>query len=81
MGMVYCEWRSVGEMMEEVAVGSLFSHHGTLGEAGLLEVEKRFVDKRSKTTVEITKAGREAIDSYWEGMERLRELAQDWASE
>ncbi|MFO8036083.1 MAG: transcriptional regulator [Anaerolineales bacterium] len=61
-----------------LTAGNLSSHLTKLEEAGLLTVEKHFVDKRPKTTVAITKGGRGAIESYWEGMERLREQAQDW---
>jgi len=64
-----------------LTAGNLSSHLTKLEEAGLLEVEKRFVDKRPKTTAAINKEGRDVIESYWEGMERLREQAQDWEPE
>jgi DNA-binding MarR family transcriptional regulator len=64
-----------------LTAGNLSSHLGKLEEAGWVKVEKRFVDKRPETTAAITQEGRDVIESYWEGMERLREQAQDWEPE
>ncbi|MFO7944727.1 MAG: transcriptional regulator [Anaerolineales bacterium] len=54
-----------------LTAGNLSSQLAKLEEAGLLQVEKSFVDKCPKTTEAITQEGRDTVESYWEGMERL----------
>ena len=58
--------------------GNLSSHLSKLEEAGLVEIEKRFVGKKTQTLVRLSDAGRQAIDSYWKEMEKLRESAARW---
>lgn len=58
--------------------GNLSSHLSKLEEAGLVEIEKRFVDKKTQTLVRLSDSGREAIESYWKEMEELRESAAQW---
>ncbi|MFY9820690.1 MAG: transcriptional regulator [Thermoanaerobaculia bacterium] len=58
--------------------GNLSSHLSKLEEGGLVEIEKRFVDKKTQTLVRLSGAGREAIESYWKEMESLRESAAGW---
>lgn len=58
--------------------GNLSSHLSKLEEAGLVEIEKRFVDKKTQTLVRLSDSGREAIESYWKEMEELRESAASW---
>jgi DNA-binding transcriptional ArsR family regulator len=55
--------------------GNLSSHLSKLEEAGLVEIEKRFV---GKTLVRLSDAGRKVIDDYWAAMEGLRESAARW---
>jgi DNA-binding transcriptional ArsR family regulator len=52
--------------------GNLSSHLAKLEEAGLVEIDKRFVGKRPKTSVRLTGAGRRAVRGHWERLERLR---------
>jgi hypothetical protein len=47
-------------------------------EGGLVEIEKRFVDKKTQTLVRLSSAGREAIDGYWKEIEKLRKSAAGW---
>jgi DNA-binding MarR family transcriptional regulator len=49
-----------------------------LEEAGLVETEKRFVNKKTQTLVRLTGEGRGTIESYWKEMEELRESAIHW---
>ena len=58
--------------------GNLSSHLSKLEEAGLVEIEKRFVEKKTQTLVRLSGDGRQAIESYWKEMEELRESAARW---
>jgi DNA-binding MarR family transcriptional regulator len=55
--------------------GNLSSHLGKLEEAGLVQIEKRFVQKKPNTNVALTSEGRDRITRHWEQLERLRDLA------
>jgi DNA-binding transcriptional ArsR family regulator len=61
--------------------GNLSSHLSKLEEGGLVEIEKRFVDKKTQTLVRLSSAGREAIDSYWREIETLRKSAAGWQAQ
>lgn len=56
--------------------GNLSSHLTKLEEAGLVQIEKRFVLKKPNTNVELTKVGRERISDHWSQLDRLKNLAQ-----
>jgi len=58
--------------------GNLSSHLSKLEEAGLVEIEKRFVAKKTQTLIRLSDAGRRSIESYWQEMEELRESASRW---
>ncbi len=58
--------------------GNLSSHLSKLQEAGLVRVDKQFVDKKPKTQVEITQVGRRAIDRHWKQLASLRKNSQSW---
>ncbi len=58
--------------------GNLSSHLSKLEEAGLVEIEKRFVNKKTQTLVRLSGAGRQTIETYWKEMEELRESAAQW---
>ena len=58
--------------------GNLSSHLSKLEEAGLVETEKRFVNKKTQTLVRLTIEGRGTIESYWKEMEALRKNATRW---
>jgi DNA-binding MarR family transcriptional regulator len=61
--------------------GNLSSHIHKLEDAGLVQTEKQFVDRRPNTQVQITSAGRSAIQTHWEQLETLHENAQTWKPE
>lgn len=58
--------------------GNLSSHLSKLEEAGLVEIEKRFVEKKTQTLARLTDDGRQAIETYWKEMEELRASAAQW---
>jgi DNA-binding transcriptional ArsR family regulator len=52
----------------ELTWGNLSSHVTKLEEAGYVEVEKGFVGKKPRTMVQLSKAGRRAVDTYRDTM-------------
>ena len=58
--------------------GNLSSHLSKLEEAGLVETEKRFVNKKTQTLIRLTGEGRGAIEDYWREMEQVRKSAASW---
>jgi DNA-binding MarR family transcriptional regulator len=55
--------------------GNLSSHLTKLEDAGLVEIEKRFVRKKPNTNVTLTAVGAERIARHWAQLERLRRLS------
>lgn len=53
--------------------GNLSSHLAKLEEAGYVEMVKKFVDKKPRTTIRLTKKGREAFTHYSSKMRLLFE--------
>jgi DNA-binding MarR family transcriptional regulator len=51
--------------------GNLSGHMTRLEEAGYIEVEKSFVDKRPNTRLSLTDAGRKAFEEYRKSMRGL----------
>jgi DNA-binding MarR family transcriptional regulator len=60
--------------------GNLSSHIAKLEEGGLIKLEKRFVDKRPNTQVQITEKGRIGIEKHWTQLENLRKDSKIWES-
>lgn len=58
--------------------GNLSSHIAKLEEAGLLRVEKQFVDKRPNTRIEISEQGRKSVREHWKKLDQLGEKAREW---
>jgi DNA-binding MarR family transcriptional regulator len=58
--------------------GNLSSHLSRLEEAGLVTLEKQFVDRRPNTVVAITEKGREAVENHWKQLEALHKNANKW---
>lgn len=58
--------------------GNLSSHLAKLEEARLVEIEKRFVDKKTQTLVRLTPGGRKGVEDYWREVEALRKSAAAW---
>lgn len=51
--------------------GNLSSHLKTLEDAGYIEIEKFFENKRPKTLCRLSKVGQEAFYNYLENLEKL----------
>ena len=56
--------------------GNLSSHLSKLEEAGLVEIEKRFVRKKPNTNIALTEEGRARIARHWEQLDQLMRLAK-----
>ena len=69
------------QRMTGLTVGNLSSHITKLEEAGLVQVEKQFMNKRPNTLVELTAQGREAIENHWQQLEALRKNSKNWKPE
>jgi DNA-binding MarR family transcriptional regulator len=55
----------------EVTQGNLSSHLQRMEEAGAVRVEKEFVDRKPKTTYELTDEGRRKFESHIDTLEAL----------
>jgi DNA-binding MarR family transcriptional regulator len=64
---------SFPELKEELDVteGNLSSHLGKMEDAGAVSVEKQFVDRKPRTTYELTPAGREKFEDHIGTLETL----------
>jgi len=56
--------------------GNLSVHLRVLEEAGYIEIEKKFVKRKPKTTCRLTPAGREAFLHYLKQLEQIIQLAR-----
>ncbi|MFP4343936.1 MAG: transcriptional regulator [Anaerolineales bacterium] len=61
--------------------GNLSTHLSRLEEAGLVEIEKQFIDKKPNTRVRLTQQGRAAIENHWQRLKNLHDSAQQWRPE
>jgi DNA-binding MarR family transcriptional regulator len=61
-----------------LSVGNLSNHLSKLEEAGMVHIDKGFVNKRPNTMVSITLQGKKAIDEHWQRLTALREESQNW---
>jgi DNA-binding MarR family transcriptional regulator len=61
--------------------GNLSSHIAKLEESGLVRVEKKFVDKRPNTRIEISDQGRKAVREHWKKLDQLGDKAREWKRE
>lgn len=60
--------------------GGISMHLSKLEEAGLVEMEKGFVRKKTRTMVDLTDKGRDAIEGYWRNIEKLRKAGAEWGA-
>jgi DNA-binding MarR family transcriptional regulator len=56
--------------------GNLSSHLTKLEEAGLVEIEKRFIRKKPNTNVTLTAIGKQRVAHHWDQLERLKHLSE-----
>ncbi|WP_126630117.1 winged helix-turn-helix domain-containing protein [Dictyobacter alpinus] len=52
--------------------GNLSSHLSKLEQAGLVQIEKRFIGKTPNTLISLTPQGQEAIERHWQLLDKLR---------
>jgi DNA-binding MarR family transcriptional regulator len=64
---------SFKELKDTLALtdGNLSAHSRTLEEAGYIEIEKSFRDRRPHTTMRLTRKGREAFHRYLEMLQAI----------
>lgn len=55
----------------ELTEGNLSSHLQKLEDAGYVETKKEFVERKPKTTYEITKEGEEALEDHVNKLEKV----------
>lgn len=55
----------------DVTEGNLSSHLQTMEDAGAVEVEKQFVDRRPQTTYELTPHGRQQFEAHIDLLDEL----------
>jgi DNA-binding MarR family transcriptional regulator len=58
--------------------GNLSSHLSKLEDSELVQIEKRFLDKKPHTQVQISEKGRNAIENHWNQLEILRKDTKVW---
>jgi DNA-binding transcriptional ArsR family regulator len=61
--------------------GNLSAHLSKLYDAGLVTVEKRFIDRKPNTNIAISAKGRRAVDEHWRRLEQLRAGARELKSQ
>ena len=61
--------------------GNLSTHLSRLENAGLVEIEKQFIDKKPNTRVRLTQKGRKAIENHWQQLKNLYDTTQQWRPE
>jgi DNA-binding MarR family transcriptional regulator len=61
----------------DVTEGNLASHLNTMEEADAVSVEKEFVDRKPRTTYDLTEAGRAAFEDHVRTLEVLIDDLED----
>jgi len=58
--------------------GNLSSHVGKLEQAGLVEIQKQFIEKKPSTGIQITGRGLAAVEKHWEQLGAIQQNAARW---
>ena len=58
--------------------GNLSIQISKLEEAGLVDVHKKIVNKRSNTKIRISECGMKTIQNYWEQIDSIKTNAEIW---
>ena len=58
--------------------GNLSIQISKLEEAGLVDVQKQIMNKRSNTNIRISEAGTKTIQRYWEQISAIKVNAEKW---
>lgn len=74
--LVQRETAAFSNLKEQIGTtdGNLSSHLSKLVEAGYVNENKEFVDKKPKTTYSITSEGREAFEQYINRLEKFIDI-------
>jgi DNA-binding transcriptional ArsR family regulator len=64
-----------------LTAGNLSSHMTKLVDAGLVDIQKQFINNRPNTMVKITEQGFKTIDDYWRQLNELRKTSENWSPE
>jgi len=60
--------------------GNLSAHLTRLAEAGVVEIEKGYIGKIPNTKVQLSDAGRLAVEQHWQRLARLHSETSQWRS-
>lgn len=60
------------QRITDLTNGNLSAHLSRLSDAGLVEIEKRFVGRKPNTQVALTPDGRRALREHWRRLDALR---------
>lgn len=60
----------------QLTKGNLSSHLTKLEQAGLVAIEKRFLEKKPNTNIAITTLGRHRIARHWQQLDQLKKLSE-----
>ncbi|MEA4907652.1 MAG: ArsR family transcriptional regulator [Chloroflexi bacterium] len=66
------------QQLTGLSVGNLSNHLAKLEQAGMVHIEKGFVNKRPNTMISITAGGKQSIEDHWQQLEALRKDSQAW---
>ncbi len=58
--------------------GNLSIQVGKLEEAGLVTVQKQFVERKPSTRISITSRGAETVERYWQQLQSIKQNADRW---
>ncbi len=61
--------------------GNLSAHLSKLSDAGLVTIEKRFIERKPNTLIAITAKGKRAVEQHWSRLEQLRAGARGLATQ
>ncbi len=78
--LVASEWAEFNYLKEKLNLtdGNLSSHLSLLEKERYIKIKKKFVKKKPKTFIQITKKGRQAFEEYLENLEKIiRSLPRD----
>lgn len=66
------------QQLTNLTKGNLSAHLSKLEKAGLVQIDKAFVEKMPRTTIRLTDTGRKVVGEYWQRMDKLRRETQKW---